>query len=86
MKKIDFKNPKTVLKIVKFSLMIGGGVLEIAEVLVGDKIDSIEVREEAKDIVTEMTKEAIKDQMNDVVKEEVTKQMLETVKEMAKNK
>lgn len=86
MKKIDFKNPATVWKVVKYSSLIGAGIISIVADLAEAKGNAISVREEAKDLVDAMTADAIREQMNDVVKEEVTKQLLETVKEMAKNK
>lgn len=86
MKKIDFKNPATVWKVVKYSSLIGAGIISVIGDLAETKGNAISVKEEAKDLVDAMTADAIRKQMNDVVKEECTKQLTELIHEMAKNK
>lgn len=84
--KINLKDPRTCWKIVKYSALVGAGIISIIGDLAESKSNAILVKEEAKDIVDSLTADAIKDQMNGVVKEEVSKQIMEVVKEMAKNK
>lgn len=86
MKKIDFKDPKTVWKVVKYSSLIGAGIISIIGDLAEAKGNAISVNEEAKDIVEAMTADAIREQMRDVAKEECSKQLVELINEMAKNK
>lgn len=86
MKKIDFKDPKTVWKVVKWSSLIGAGLIGLVGDFAETKGNEISVREEAKDFFEAMTTEAIRKQMEDVAKEECTKQLTELIHEMAKNK
>lgn len=86
MKKIDFKDPATVWKVVKWSSLIGAGIIGIIGDLAEAKGNEISVSKESKDIVEAMTADAIRKQMRDVAKEECSKQLVELINEMAKNK